>query len=163
MLEEPKESDDLDLPFDLRTLLLRVRQRWKTLLLGSVLATLSGVLLAVTFGERVYEAEAVLHYRPSEVEQNPPNLLTLLNMVKLQENLEEVRDKLELQTSLSSLSSAYKVDVRRDTELLVIQARSGSPEKASELALALREVFLESQESKRRNKLTAALSSLEKR
>ena len=163
MLEEPKESDDLDLPFDLRTLLLRVRQRWKSLLLGSVLATLSGVLLAVTFGERVYEAEAVLHYRPSEVEQNPPNLLTLLNMVKLQENLEEVRDKLELQTSLSSLSSAYKVDVRRDTELLVIQARSGSPEKASELALALREVFLESQESKRRNKLTAALSSLEKR
>lgn len=163
MLEENQESDDIDLPFHFKTLILRMRNRWKMLVVGVTLALIIGVTLAMLFGQRVYQAEAVLHYRPSEVEQKPPNLLTLLNMVKLQENLEAVRERLGIQARLTTLSGAYKVDVRRDTELLVIQARAGSAEEASRLAVALRDVFLESQESKRRAKLKSALKALERR
>jgi uncharacterized protein involved in exopolysaccharide biosynthesis len=163
VVEETTESEDLDLPFDIRTLAFRLARRWKLLFSGAIIALFCGVLVALIFGNRVYQAEAVLQYRPSEVEQKPSNLLTLLNMVKLQENLEEVRQRLGLTTSLNSLSGAFKVDVRRDTELLVIEAEAGSPEEAARFAATLRDVFLESQESKRRGKLEGVQRSLEAR
>lgn len=163
VIEERDESEELDLPLDPRTLYLRLRRRWKAMALSALVAACCGLGLAFLFGSRVFQAEAVLHYRPSEVEKKPPNLLTLLNIVKLQENLEAVRDRLDLSTSLTTLSGAYKVDVRRDTELLVIQASAESPEKAAELAKTLRDVFLESQERRRRTKLEGVRNSLEAR
>jgi capsular polysaccharide biosynthesis protein len=74
-----------------------------------------------------------------------PPLATQIQMVKIPSNLEEVRERLKLATSLKALGRACRVWVERKTSLVFIRAKWDSPETVAAIANTLRDVFIENQ------------------
>lgn len=164
-----QEVPEGGLPFDLRTLLLGVLRRWPIVAACGLIFLVLGVGGALILGSRLYEAETVLLYKPTVVgtpqegDYVPPPLPTQLNLVKIQSNLEEVRRRLELPTTLRTLGGACEVVVQPKTELMIIRAEWDSAETAAALANTLRDVFLENQRRIRQSAARRQISDLERR
>ena len=158
---EALEEED-SLPFHLPTLLIRIAGKWLYYLLCIVIAAAVGVTSGVGLGSRTFESTATLLYRPSKAVEDPPTLLTLLNLVKIPENIRMVRERLQLGAAEDTVARAISADVQRSTDLLVIRATWDDPETALNLARETRDVFLERQVEQRREKLATAKAELEK-
>ncbi len=164
MQEKPSaDGDEASLPFEPRTLLCRLQKRAGLAVVGVALSLGGAALGSLSLGEKLYRSETLLVFKPSSAADEAPQLLTQLNLVKTRENLEAVRSKLKLTATLEQLSSQYRVDVGRNTQLLSIVANGSSPQVARNLAMALRDVFLNRQVEQRRSKLETALKNLENR
>lgn len=159
-VEAVEEEDSL--PVHLPTLLIRIAGKWLYYLLCIVIAAAVGVTSGVGLGSRTFESTATLLYRPSKAVEDPPTLLTLLNLVKIPENIRMVRERLQLGASEETVARAISADVQRSTDLLVIRATWDEPETALNLARETRDVFLERQIEQRREKLATARAELEK-
>jgi Mrp family chromosome partitioning ATPase len=163
IIDQPAEK----LPFDIKTILIGLWRR-KFLLVGICVASIPlGILGGLQFGNRVYEAETVLLYKPEADLTDPnsqsPSLLTQMNMVKIQTNLEEARRRLQLPVTLQSLGAASGVRVQRDTDLMIIRSSWATPREAANLANTLREVFLETQSSLRKEQVARQIVDLSDR
>lgn len=155
--ERPADADQL--PFEPRTLLLSLWRRRRQLLLWTALAGVAGIGGGLLFGSRVYEAETVMLYAAPE--GGAASLLTEMNLVKIQPNLEAVRDRLQLRVPLAQLGAACRVDVRPQTNLLSVRVNWGSAEGAAAIANNLRDQFLESQRQLREAALGGRVRDLE--
>ncbi len=137
------------LPFEPLTLLIGLLRRWKTVALFFILSIPLGAFAGLTFGTRIWEAETVMLYNPKDMGEDSvlrsPPLETQIHMVKIPSNLEKVREKLQLATSLRDLAQACEVYVQRKTSLFFIQTQWDNPQKVAAIANTLRDVFLEHQ------------------
>ncbi len=137
------------LPFEPLTLLIGLLRRWKILAIFFVVSIALGLFAGIKFGTRIYETETVMLYTPEEgteegLGRNPP-LATQIQMVKIPSNLEEVRERLKLATSLKALGRACRVWVERKTALVFIRATWDSAKEVAAIANTLRDVFIANQ------------------
>ncbi len=159
-IESTEEEESL--PLHIPTLLIRIAQKWMYYLLCIILAAAVGVTSGVSLGSRTYQATATLLYRPSKAVDDPPTLLTLLNLIKIPENVRLIRERMKLGVAEETIARAIKADVQRSTDLMVIQATWDDPQIALELCTEARDVFLERQVQQRREKLSKTKADLEK-
>jgi len=155
------------LPFEPLTLLIGVLRRWKIFAIFFVLSIPLSVLAGVSFGTRIWEAETVMLYNPRDlgkdsILQTPP-LETQIHMVKIPSNLEEVREKLQLPTSLKALAKACQVYVQRKTALFFIKTQWDDAQKVAAIANTLRDVFIQQQLELLKDAATTELRGLESR
>jgi len=131
-----------------RVLVDLVRRAWMV-----VVVVLAAIGAAYIGGQRLshqtFEAQTTLVYRLNDEKKDETdsnkNLLTLKSIVKVRGNLEEVRDKLKLNTSLQEIGAAVDVDVEKNTNLMTITATWSSAQKAMDIANAARDAFLQNQ------------------
>ena len=137
------------LPFEPLTILIGLLRRWKILAIFFVVSIALGLFAGIKFGTRTYEAETVMLYTPEEGTEEglgrTPPLATQIQMVKIPSNLEEVRERLKLPTSLKALGRACRVLVERKTSLVFIRATWDSAKEVAAIANTLRDVFIANQ------------------
>ena len=137
------------LPFEPLTLLIGLVRRWKILAIFFVVSIALGLFAGIKFGTRIYETETVMLYTPEEGTEEglgrTPPLATQIQMVKIPSVLEEVREKLQLATSLKALGRACRVWVQKKTSLVFIRTTWDSPTKVAAIANTLRDVFIANQ------------------
>jgi Mrp family chromosome partitioning ATPase len=164
-MNEPGRSvapQEEKLPFHLPTLLRGVwrRRRWLLKCLGISIAL--GLVGGWLLGSQTYEADTVLIFESAVgdemgsdrgVQSRMRALRTSLDMVKLKANLEEVRKRLALETSLDQIGQAASVTVPANTSLMTIRVSWNSPKGAADIANTLRQVFLESVEKVRAERI----------
>ncbi len=159
---KPVTPQEEKLPFHLPTLLRGVwrRRRWLLNCLGISIAL--GLVGGWLLGSQTYEADTVLIFESALGDEMGSNrgvqsrmraLRTSLDMVKLKANLEEVRKRLALETSLDQIGQAASVTVPANTSLMTIRVSWNSPKVAADIANTLREVFLESVEGVRAERI----------
>lgn len=180
------------IPFDIRTLALGVLKRWRFIITTIFLFCCLGIAGGLTLGDKVYEAQTVLLYKPeSDLPQNevelssalegnttlqyrrggsdgetnthPSDVKTLLHMVKLPNNLEEVRKRLNLAINLDRFGSLFDITVQKDTSLLFIFADWKNPQVAADMANILRDVFIENLQKLQKTELEKKIPLYEKR
>lgn len=155
------------LPVDPLAILLALwRLRWWAVG-GLAAAMVAAVLLATAFATRTYRADTLMLYQaPLEgtpEAQSMPSLLTLLNMVKLPENLAEVNERLQLESDPRSIGGAVNVELQPKSTLLLVRAQWDDAEKAAAIANTVRDVFLENQTQLRRTDAEAKVQDVERR
>ncbi|MBX7187495.1 MAG: hypothetical protein K1Y01_20290 [Vicinamibacteria bacterium] len=103
-----------------------------------------GLLVALSVGERKFVSETVLMFRPAAAGPDDPgaSVETILNLVKVPANLEQVREKLNESTPIPALASSYEVAALKNTDLVAIRATGDTAKQAADRANALREAFL---------------------
>jgi Mrp family chromosome partitioning ATPase/uncharacterized protein involved in exopolysaccharide biosynthesis len=155
------------LPFEPLTLLIGLLRRWKILAIFFVVSIALGLFAGIKFGTRIYETETVMLYTPEEGTEEglgrTPPLATQIQMVKIPSNLEEVRERLQLATSLRALGRACRVWVERKTSLVFIRATWDSAQKVAAIANMLRDVFIANQMQLARDDAGRDLHDLEAR
>ncbi len=159
------------LPFDPATTLIGLWRRRKIFAVIVVMFSVLGVVSAILFGQKTYEAETVLMYSPVAVaeaevtstSQDPKGLYTQMNMVKILSNLEETKRRLNLGASPRAIGRASSAEVQRNTQLMTLRVRWGSPKEAADIANTLREVFLDNQRSISHAQAKGQITSFEAR
>jgi len=116
----------------------------------AVLSAAIGVGLAIKFGTRTWRAEVVLvcaKGTPAAIADiiTFPNIKTLENMVKLRDNIDEVRSRLKLPIAVKQLGSQIDVIGERSSALMSIRATAGDPDLAAAIANTMAQVFIENQ------------------
>lgn len=147
------EEQPIRLPVHLPTLWIGLRSRYRLLGICVMGAMVLGLLGSRILGKRSYEASTVLLYRPppstttlpaGEVDQNDtPSLYTQTDMVKLADNLKEVRRRLALKEPIDTIAESIKVDVPVNSTLMTITVTANKSKKAADIANMSRQVFLE--------------------
>lgn len=167
---EHQESLAADLPFEPITLLIGLLRRWKLFAAVGLVSLLAALFLALQFGTRIYQAGTVLLFKGSEIKENsdqvyglPLPLNTQVHLVKIPSNLEEVIERLKLDTTPSILGHACNVDVEKRTALVTIWARWDSAEKVASIVNTLRDVFLANQANLTRETFGKQIQDLQKR
>ncbi len=168
MTEQQQESEDSQgLPFDMSAIGKGLLRRWKIFALCIVASLVAGVSVGLLMGERVYNAETVLLYVPSETDLQPgerqDNLITQMHLVKLRANLARVRELLHLPASLEAIGAACSVHVQDHTNLMIIRCSWHSPDGAADLARTVRDVFLDNQRMQYRASWAAQIEGFENR
>ncbi len=184
----PKEEFRLPLELKtvLKTLLLKI---WWMILLFIVACGL-GIGGALLLGTQKFESTTVLFYQPVEsyvpdtfriyqsigdgtdlsyeqgagqIRNSDSNtsLWNKVNMVKTRPNLEELRKRLTLEKTLEQLGSSINVYVAQDTNLMFIAAQSGDVNEAPILANTIRDIFLETIETRIKGELNEQLIGLQ--
>ncbi len=141
------EPEGGKLPIDLRTLLIGVwRRRWFMLVMLALtlaLAWLGGRLL----NRSTYQTATVMLYKPAEEKKREildlgKELMTQRDMVKVKPTLEATRRELNLAVTLERLGASIKVDVEKNTNILVITVDWDDPQVAADIANMVRDQFL---------------------
>lgn len=156
------------LPFDPYALVVGIRRKLKWFAVVVVLALLFGATVGVVLGERSWNSYCVMLYQPPSVELSgrvyePPAVQTQLNLVKLRRNIEAIRERLQIPTSLETLSAACDISNPAGTQLLVVRGTADSSQQSAEIANTLAEVFIDNQRRVRNGELSEALTYLEGR
>ncbi len=157
---------DEGLGFDPISLLKGFRLRLRLILLMLVVSAATGVVCSYTFGKKSYRSETILRYRkvgPGPVMGETNFILTQLNMIKLSSNLEQVREKLQLNATISAIGHAISASPQRNTSLITIQGTWDDPETVASLTNCIRDVFLENSLKTRQQEAGKKLADLQKR
>ncbi len=163
---DEQTSSGPKLPFDPITLLVGFLRRWKLLVGILVVSIVLGIAAAYKFGSQTFEAETIILYMASEkpgdaASLRVPPLNTQVQMVKINSNLEKVREKLKLETPVKALRNVFQVKVEKKTSLVYISAQWKSARLSADLANTLRDAFIESQLELRRGDTERELKSIE--
>ncbi len=172
MAHEPEtKQESFHIPLELKTIVKSLRMRVGTIIALALLSALLGVAAALFLGSRQYEATTVLYYAPIEsyvsdtfrIYQSvgsgteltydqgtglmettrTTDLVDYVNMVKIVTNLEELRRRLAIESTLEGIGSSISVDTAWDSNLMFISARSDQSEDAALRANTIRDIFLE--------------------
>ena len=145
-MAEPKPAEGGGVPVHFPTILLGLWRRRALPIVLTAAAAVVGVVVALGFGERQYAAETVLMYSPTVASgDTAASPQTILNLVKVQSNLEETRRRLKKPVSIPALAASFSAAAQKGTDLLSIRAVAPTAKEAAERANTLREVFLENQ------------------
>jgi len=164
----PQKQNPLEqLPFDVVTLFIALKDRFKLFMIMILLSCVVGVAIAYILGERTYLSESILLFKPRSSimgeDREIPSVYTQMNMVKLVANISETRKYLKLDSSIQTLASSIDVSVRRDTDLMTISARWNDPQKAQQIANTITELFLSQQKKIRRSELKQFIADVRSR
>lgn len=132
------------LPFHPATVLRSLWRRRAVVVTFAALGGAIGLVAAVAFGERKFTSETVLIFRPalSGPDDTGSSVQTVLNLVKVPANLEQVRQQLKDNTPIPALAASYEVAALKETDLVVIRATADTAKQAADRANALRDAFL---------------------
>ncbi len=129
-----------------------------------IASIVSGVVVGISFGTRVYQSETIMLYKPQEELKNEideaQSLTTQKNLVKIIKKLEDTRRIRKLRITIEKLGSSIEVFVKRETNLKIIRATWNSAEKSAAIVNTIREVFLESQRGIRKKGAEKKITSL---
>lgn len=114
-------------------------------LLCAILGTLGGYFLATRI-QATYEARTVMirHVRNTNVNASlyhEPEIRTILETVKLRENLEVLKARLDLEESTETLFKQIEVKPGQRSDIIQILAQAETPEKAAAMAQTMSEIF----------------------
>lgn len=138
-------SDELRLPFDLKTILVSLWQRRRLFLIITVVSLVLGAIGGYLLGKRTYYAYTILRYVQVSGKGDMQNVLqTELNQIKIEDNLSKVRFRLSLPASLGELAKAIEVWAHNQGNLMTIRGEWNSPQVAAAIANSIRDVYLES-------------------
>ena len=152
------------LPFDPRALAVGVWRRRALPVVLTLLAVPAGLLAGLLAGQKTYRADTVLLFTPAgEGDGASTSLQTHVSLVKVRRHLEETSRRLKLGVSPEALSSAVVVGAPKNTDLMVLTARSSSAAASAAIANTLRDVFLESMRATRREEAKDRIRELEQR
>jgi len=161
-----QSNSEEGLGFDLFALIKGFRLRIKFIVAIIILSILSGVVCAYVFGKKSYRSETILRYRkvgPGPVMGETNFILTQLNMIKLSSNLEKVREKLDLNATISAIGHAVSASLQRNTSLITIQSIWDDPAIVASLTNCIRDVFLENSLRTRQQEAGKKLADLQGR
>ena len=172
--ESGSPSQGMPLPFDPLTFLVGLWVRRWIFVAVVIAAGIVAVIVAISEGQRVYVADALLLYEPRQDSGGEGenaggdrslgySLHTLVNLVKTRSNLERVREKLALHASISQIGQAIDVELRRTTSLITIKATWSDPDTAAALANTMAMVFQESLQEMKKGKLAGEAKGLQHR
>lgn len=159
-IQKPEEGEE-GLGFDPKALVLGLLLWYKYIIVLCLFSCLAGVVAGLVFGTQKFDAETVLQYKkvgPAPTSGETTFILTQMNLVKLESNLEELRRRLSLPVAVSVLGSSIDVRIQKNTTLLNIGVTWTDPETAARIANTIRDVFLE---QGRRTRKTEAQKSLD--
>lgn len=160
------QHKDEQLPFDLRTLLLSLLRHWYIAAICLLTGIGVGIAAAYILGAQTWRTETVLLYKPpldnGEGDPNymPPPLSTQMNLVKIRSNLEEARQRLNLDVRLDALGSAIDVFVQKKTDLLTLSVTWESAQGAADIANTIRDVFVTNQQRIRQTETGRSIDHL---
>ena len=159
----PEEQGKL--PFHIPTLLFSI-WRWKWVVVSWViLCGMLAVVVSMALAPRSWQAEAILLYKPpskelTEAMYNPPDLTTMIEMVKVEPNLIETLDRLNLDCEITTLAGSCSVSRPTDSEMLVSRG-SWKDGTAADIANTLSQVFRERQRELRNKELAGVIRNME--
>jgi Mrp family chromosome partitioning ATPase/uncharacterized protein involved in exopolysaccharide biosynthesis len=139
------QGEELKLPFDIRTVLVAIRQRIVFFGVLFVISVAAGAAAGLFLGKRTYQAETLLRYTPvgDRLASAGTALQTEQNQVKISQNLARVRMLLSVKTSLEKLGSAISVTTANNSNLMTIRATWNDGSMAAAIANTLRDVYLD--------------------
>jgi len=188
--EPSTNQEEFRLPIEFKTVLKTLRLKIWWLILILIIACGLGVGAALYLGTQQYESTTVLFYQPIEsyvpdtfriyqsigegteltyeqgagqqkIEVTENSIWNRVNMVKTQPNLEELRKRLGLERTLQQLGSSIDVYVASDTNLMFISAQSEDKEEAQRIANTIRDIFLETIDSRISEEISQQLQLIE--
>lgn len=164
----PALSAAPSLPFDVITFLLGIWRRRAILLIAAVLSVVVGYVASRMLSTREYEATALLLYDPPALDAasdgtSQLSLNTLVDLFKTRQNLEAVREKLQLATKVKAIGYSTTIELRRKTTLLEIRTRWDDAEMAAAIANSIYESFFERLTTLKGKKKGQALEDLSNR
>ncbi|HLL85038.1 MAG TPA: hypothetical protein VK420_20375 [Longimicrobium sp.] len=133
-------------PLDPLRFLWMLRRRWPRIALAALVGVPVGILAALTLVKREYTAQSVLIWEPppSRVMTAPEReLRTLVDTVKLAENLAEVRKRTGQSATLEGLARRIDVSVGQDSNLVTIRGLADDPDGAVQLTDTMTQVFID--------------------
>ncbi|MBN9685642.1 MULTISPECIES: GumC family protein [unclassified Corallococcus] len=140
-----------------------LRRGWRVIAGVFLAGTLLSVALAKTVVPREFTARTVLLWEPvhvSAVTSPEREIQTLMDTLKLPNNLEELRKRARLPMTLDALARRLDIAVARDSNILTLSAIADSPEEASRLADMMTRVFLDSRRDSERTRAEQQLQAL---
>ncbi len=149
MFPESEHDDSAPLSFHVSPALV-LQYLWKRrlwMMLGLCLGILAGLGAAMSV-KPVYEARTVMirHQKnpnaPDRLYQEP-SLRTLLETVRLRDNLVVLKKRLALEAPLDSLYKQFDIRPGHRSDIVQILARAETPKQAARLSLSLSEIFQE--------------------
>lgn len=191
MSAEPSTNkEEFRLPLELKTVLKTLRLKLWWIIFLFVIACALGIGAALLLGTQKFESTTVLFYQPIEsyvpntfkiyqsigegtelsyeqgaglikFEASNTSLWNRVNMVKTRPNLEELRKRLNLEKTLEQLGSSIDVSVAKDTNLMFISAQSEKSEEAQNVANTIRDIFLETNDTRIGKELNEQLDGLQ--
>lgn len=133
---------------ELQRLWRAVRRSTRFIIACSLVGVIVGVVVAKKYVPREFSSEAVLKWQgPSEDNADlsaDRSMQTLVNSVKLPDNLRAVRRDLGLEVSLQSLGAAFGALSAPESQLLSITATSDDPDQSLLLVKTMLAVFTKS-------------------
>lgn len=161
------KNNQEQLPFDPRTILVSLKKYRKPFLTIILASCVAGVLAGLVLGERTYQSETVLLFKPrasiTGESREIPSVKTQMNMVKLHTNLSEVRELLKIDSTLQAIGAATNIQIQRDTDLMIIFSKWDKADIAQKLTSTLTEVFLNKQRMIRYQEIAQYIKDVEKR
>jgi uncharacterized protein involved in exopolysaccharide biosynthesis len=155
---------------DPHRILLLLRRSLRTLALATAVSTGLGMLVAKTVVRREYEARAILEWEVvATAEDGARDLQTVLDSLKLPENLRRVRARLALPITLELLGQSVDIVSSSESKVVTLKAKAYDAEKAARIADELMHAFLDgriaadqTRLNQRVNDLTLALAAAQK-
>ncbi len=151
------------LPVDPLRVARVLRRRWRVLAGVFAVGCLLGALLAKTVVPREFTARTILVWEPARgrTVTNPVReVQTLMDTLKLPNNVEELRKRTRLPLTLEALARRLHISVARDSNILTLSATAASPEEAVRLSDTMTQVFLDSQRASVRARAEAQLQAV---
>ncbi|MHA7630733.1 GumC family protein [Corallococcus sp. M7] len=140
-----------------------LQRRWRVIAGVFLAGALLSVALAKTVVPREFTARTVLLWEParvSSVTSPEREIQTLMDTLKLPNNLEELRKRARLPMTLDALARRLDIAVARDSNILTLSAIADSPEEAARLAEMMTQVFLDSRRDSERTRAEQQLQAL---
>ncbi|MBI9093397.1 MAG: hypothetical protein JEY71_00800 [Sphaerochaeta sp.] len=188
--EHPTNTEEFRLPLELKTVLKTLRLKFWWIVVIFVIACALGIGGALMLGTQMFESTTVLFYQPIisyvpdtfkiyqsvgegtelsyeqgagliKFDASNTSLWNRVNMVKTRPNLEELRKRLNLARTLEQLGSSIHVYVAQDTNLMFISAKSATGEEAQNIANTIRDIFLETNNTRIGKELKEQLEGLQ--
>lgn len=153
-------------PSYLQVLIEHCKKRWKLLAVWLMLTSGVAYYMVKTYGKPMWRAEGNLYYSPNYSFSHkrlytPPNIQTVIQMIKSPEILEKVRTEKRVNASVDQLQSRLNVNVLRQSDLITIQFDWPDKEQAADIAARVQELAIEQYERNRRRTTESVLKNLD--
>jgi len=156
----------LHFKFQPEIMLLGILKRWKIMLICFIASCFIAFLVGKYAVKKVYKAKTVLVYKPMPEFDNNQSInsrYSLLGLVKIEDNIAEVRKRLNLKATISQIASAIDVYMPNKTSLMFIKVKWNSAKESAEIANSICDIFMEKQIKLRKAKTEMEFDDLTKR
>ena len=161
-----EKKDSLHFKFQPEIMSLGILKRWKILLVFFSVACLTAIVIGKYAVEKVYNAQTVLVYKPMpefDSSQSINSRYSLLGLVKIEDNIAEVRKRLKLKATITQIASSIDVFVPNKTSLMFIKVKWRSAKESAEIANTTCDIFMDKQIKIRKEKTEQEFNDLTKR
>ena len=134
-------------PSYLQVLIEHCLKRWKLLTVCLIVASGVAFWMVKTYGRPMWRAEGSLYYSPNYSFANkrlytPPNIQTMISLVKSPELLEQVRKERNLNVSSDQMQNRLTVNVLRQSDIISIQFDWPDREEGEAIARRVQELAI---------------------